>query len=134
MGTIVVGYVPTAEGEAALEAALAEARLRSADLVVVSSHPEEPFLRRGEGVVAEAEVASLSHRLEASGVPFTVNYLTRGFEPAEDLISVANSHNADLIVIGMRRRTPVGKLVMGSNSQRVLLDAECPVLTVKAAH
>ncbi len=56
----------------------------------------------------------------------------RGFEPAEDLISIAEASGAELIVIGLRRRTPVGKLILGSNAQRILLDAHCPVLAVKA--
>ena len=53
-------------------------------------------------------------------------------EAAEDLVSVAESHDAELIVIGLRRRTPVGKLILGSNAQRILLDASCPVLAVKS--
>ena len=57
--------------------------------------------------------------------------LVRGFEPAEDLIGIAEDSDADLIVIGLRRRTPVGKLILGSNAQRILLDAPCPVLAVK---
>jgi len=56
----------------------------------------------------------------------------RGNEPAEDLIAVAGELDADFIVIGLRRRTPVGKLIMGSNAQRILLEAPCPVLAVKA--
>jgi nucleotide-binding universal stress UspA family protein len=55
----------------------------------------------------------------------------RGHEPAEDLINIAEACDADLIVIGLRRRTPVGKLILGSNAQRILLDAPCPVLAVK---
>ena len=58
--------------------------------------------------------------------------LVRGNEPAEDLIEVAEEIHAELIVIGLRRRTPVGKLILGSNAQRILLDASCPVLAVKA--
>ena len=46
--------------------------------------------------------------------------------------AVAEETNADFIVIGLRRRTPVGKLILGSNAQRILLDAPCPVLAVKA--
>ena len=52
--------------------------------------------------------------------------------PAEDLIGVAEEEAADFIVIGLRRRSPVGKLILGSNAQRILLDASCPVLAVKA--
>ena len=58
--------------------------------------------------------------------------LVRGLEPAEDLIAVAEEVAADVIVIGLRRRSPVGKLILGSNAQRILLDAPCPVLAVKA--
>jgi nucleotide-binding universal stress UspA family protein len=52
---------------------------------------------------------------------------------ADDLIAVAEETSADFIVIGLRRRSPVGKLILGSNAQRILLDAPCPVLAVKAA-
>ena len=68
----------------------------------------------------------------ADGVDMEVRQLVRGNEPAEDLISVADETGADLIVIGLRRRTPVGKLILGSNAQRILLDAPCAVLAVKA--
>jgi nucleotide-binding universal stress UspA family protein len=61
-----------------------------------------------------------------------VRHFVRGLEPAEDLISIAEEVEAELIVIGLRRRTPVGKLILGSNAQRILLDASCPVLAVKA--
>jgi nucleotide-binding universal stress UspA family protein len=53
-------------------------------------------------------------------------------EPAEELLAAAERLSAVLVVIGMRRRTPVGKLLMGSTAQRVLLQATCPVLSVKA--
>jgi nucleotide-binding universal stress UspA family protein len=52
---------------------------------------------------------------------------------AEALVELADQRTADMIVIGLRRRSPVGKLVLGSNAQRILLDASCPVLAVKTA-
>lgn len=125
MATVVVGYVPKPEGDAALARAIEEAKLRAADLVVVNSHRS----RTDEG---EPDLGAARAALEASGVPYEVRQLVRGFEAAEDLISVAESHDAELLVIGLRRRTPVGKLILGSNAQRVLLDAHCPVLAVKA--
>ena len=71
-------------------------------------------------------------RLDDSGLEYDIRQLVRGFEPAEDLISLAETNSADLLVIGLRRRSPVGKLILGSNAQRILLDAPCPVLAVKA--
>lgn len=132
MGTVVVGYVSTAEGEAALERAVAEAQLRNASLVVVSSHRGGGGDDDDEELRAEARSESVRRRLEEAGVPHEVHTLVRGFEPAEDLIALAEANHAELIVIGLRRRSPVGKLILGSNAQRVLLDAPCPVLTVKA--
>jgi nucleotide-binding universal stress UspA family protein len=61
-----------------------------------------------------------------------VRQLVRGQDVADDLIAVAEEVAADFIVIGLRRRSPVGKLILGSNAQRILLDAPCPVLAVKA--
>ena len=61
-----------------------------------------------------------------------VRDLIRGKDPADDLIEVAEKENAALIVIGLRRRSPVGKLLMGSHAQDILLRADCPVLAVKA--
>lgn len=125
MSTVVVGYVPKPEGEAALDKAIEEARLRDAELIVVHSH-------RARGDEEEPDLGAIRSRLDASGVTYDVRQLVRGFEAAEDLVSVAEAQDAELIVIGLRRRTPVGKLILGSNAQRVLLDAHCPVLAVKA--
>lgn len=61
----------------------------------------------------------------------SVEVLSERKDVADDLISVADQRNAQVIVIGLRRRSPVGKLILGSNAQRILLDAPCPVLAVK---
>jgi nucleotide-binding universal stress UspA family protein len=66
-------------------------------------------------------------------VSHEIRQLVRGMDPADDLIQVAADVQADFIVIGLRRRSPVGKLILGSNAQRILLDASCPVLAVKSA-
>ena len=132
MGKVVVGYVPKPEGEAALDKAIAEAQLRGADLVVVNSHRGGAGFDGDASYQVETEMAAVRAKLDASGVVYDIRQLVRGFEPAEDLISIAEANSAELIVIGLRRRTPVGKLILGSNAQRVLLDAHCPVLAVKA--
>ena len=129
---IVVGFERAAEGRAALDRAIAEARLRDAELLVIHS------LKGGERDELETvlsyreEFAALEERLTAEGVRFRLIEFARGNSPSEDLVQVAAEENAELVVIGMRRRSAVGKLILGSNAQDVLLGADCAVLAVKA--
>jgi nucleotide-binding universal stress UspA family protein len=129
---IVVGFVPTNEGRAALRRAAEEARLRATRLVVINSNRGGRDLGSEDAARYEVELATVQRELSESGVDHEARQLVRGLEPAEDLIAVAEEVVADFIVIGLRRRTPVGKLILGSNAQRILLDAPCPVLAVKA--
>lgn len=132
MGTIVVGYVPKPEGRAALTRAAEEARLRGMRLVVVNSHRGGREFDRDDALESETQLDEVRDLLRDSGVDHEVRQLVRGLDPADDLVNVASEVAADIIVIGLRRRSPVGKLILGSNAQRVLLDAPCPVLAVKA--
>jgi len=131
--TIVVGYVPSPEGRAALRRAAEDARLRSTRMIVINSSRGGAHLDDDTAAEHERELAEVRAELDADGIEHEVRQLVRGLEPAEDLIAVAEETAADFIVIGLRRRTPVGKLILGSNAQRILLDAPCPVLAVKAA-
>jgi nucleotide-binding universal stress UspA family protein len=133
MGTVVVGYVPKPEGDAAVSRAIDEAKLRGAKIVVVNSHRGGQEFDGEASRRAEEDMERIKARLDESGVAYDLRQLVRGFEPAEDLISIAEANDAELIVIGLRRRSPVGKLILGSNAQRILLDAKCPVLAVKAS-
>lgn len=129
---IVVGYVATKEGRAALKRAAEECVLRNTKLIVISSHRGGKDFDADESTRFEAELTRIQGLLEERGLEHEVRQLVRGNDPAEDLILVANEEGADFIVIGLRRRSPVGKLILGSNAQRILLDASCPVLAVKA--
>jgi nucleotide-binding universal stress UspA family protein len=131
VGAVVVGYVAKPEGEAAVEQGIAEARLRNATLIVVNSHRGGREFDDDTSVQSDRDLSALDAKLQESGLTYEVRQLVRGFEPAEDLIGIAEASDAELIVIGLRRRTPVGKLILGSNAQRILLDAHCPVLAVK---
>lgn len=116
--SIVVGYSSRPEGRAALRRAISEATLRGAALVVLHG-PDDDLDELG----AQLQEAGVDHRVVGS---------SDGDDLAEDLLDLADSTGAAFIVIGLRRRSPVGKLLLGSNAQRVLLDAACPVLAVKA--
>lgn len=132
--SIVVGYVPTKEGRAALRRAAEEAQLRQTRLIVIHSERGGKDFDHEDVRAYEEELARVQSDLEAAGVAHEVRQLVRGLEPAEDLIAVAEETHADFIVIGLRRRTPVGKLILGSQAQTILLEAECPVLAVKSRH
>jgi nucleotide-binding universal stress UspA family protein len=125
--SVVVGYVPTREGETALEHAVTEARSRGTSLVVVNTSRGDALV--DQRYVDQEQLAALEERLD--GVDHLVVHAIRGREASEEILAVAQEHRAELIVIGLRRRSPVGKLLMGSTAQRVLLDAACPVLAVK---
>ena len=130
MAVVVLGYVATPEGNAALDRAVEEARIRHARLVAVLSHrDDEPPAAGGPEAEARQHVEA---RLMASGLAFEVRGV-RGDDAAEDIVATAAATRADLVVIGLRRRSPVGKLLLGSHAQRILLEAQCPVLAVKAA-
>ena len=127
--SIVVGYLATVEGRAALAAATGEAVRRSEPLVVVvSERGDETDEQKAELATALDEVRA---SLEAEDVPHEVGVISGGRDGAESLIGTAEETDATLIVIGLRRRSPVGKLILGANAQRILLDSPCPVLAVK---
>jgi nucleotide-binding universal stress UspA family protein len=127
--SVLTGYVPTPVGEAALDAALEEARLRNLPLIVLNSTNSEGV--RDERFADDEDASKLRARLQESGVEFQLLRTQGNREPAEVIVSTADEVAAQLIVIGLRKRSPVGKLLMGSTSQRILLDARCPVLAVK---
>ena len=81
-----------------------------------------------EGLIVE----EIGRELGDARVEWEVRHLVPGIDPAEDLLGVAIELNADLMIIGLRRRSAVGKFIMGSTAQRVLLEASCPILAVKA--
>lgn len=125
---VIVGYLATPQGRAALDRGIEEANLRGARLVVV--HTEEG--QRVEDTAGQRiELDRVRRRLEADGLDHEIRELARGNSPAEDLVQLADQVDADLIVIGIRRRSPVGKLVLGSNAADVILNAPCPVLSVQ---
>ncbi|WP_374456422.1 universal stress protein [Nocardioides sp.] len=128
MTTIVVGWTPDEYGEAALARAVEEARLREGGIVVVNA-------TRGDALVDERyadsdQLARLSQELADTGITVDVRR-SMGADVGDQVLAVADEVAADLIVIGLRRRSPVGKLLMGSVAQRILLGAECAVTAVK---
>ena len=127
--TIVVGYVPSPEGLAAVEYAVTQAQRDDARLVLVNSgirgYDSDPAF------ASATDLDALAGRLSDLGVAHEIRQAPQAISPAEEILQAATDVGADLIVIGLRRRSPVGKLFLGSSSQQVILDAACPVVAVK---
>ena len=127
---IVVGYVPKPEGRAALDRAIEEAKLRGGRLVVINASRGDTYVDAGYAAGAGDRAGQEPADRGGRGPEF--RQLVRGHEPSEEVVELAEELGAELIVIGMRHRTAVGKFLIGSTAQRILLDAPCPVLAVKA--
>jgi len=129
--TVLIGYVPTPEGEAAVTHGLKEAAAHGEDVVILNSP------RRGATVdahlVDEATATKLVERARSEGVTATVDHAQHGADIVTTFEEAVRRSGARLVVIGLRRRSPVGKLVMGSDAQRLLLELDVPVLAVKPA-
>lgn len=128
--TIVAGYIPTPEGVAAVDHAIDLAVLSGAKLVVVNTgHYGD---NANPSFATAEDLDALRDQLAQIKLEHEVRQVTQGRSAAEEVLDVASEVDATLIVIGIRRRTAVGKLITGSTAQQILLDADCPVLAVKA--
>ncbi len=130
MQTFVLGYLPDPAGAAALDWVLDEAMLRGpVTLVVVTVQSPASA---AAGFSAEQEADAVRARLASIGLAHEVRELPSTADAGQAILDAVQELDADLVVIGVPRRTPVGKLLLGSTAQRVLLGADCPVVAVKA--
>lgn len=130
--TIVVGYTPAPPGRAALVAAVAQAGKESKPLLVLNSGRGESLDDPTYAQPADLEWARAT--AEEAGVEVTIRQEMRGREAADELLDVLEEVGASLCVIGIRKRTAVGKMLLGSNANQILMNAPCPVLTVRSNH
>jgi nucleotide-binding universal stress UspA family protein len=126
--TILVAYSADEYGRAALDYGVSEVSRTGERLVVVN-------VTRGDALVdtryaGSADAQAVRDRLAA--LPVDAEFIqSMSQDVAEEVLSVAAAEDPRILVVGIRRRTPVGKLIMGSIAQRLILDAHCPVLAVK---
>ncbi|MGC5626916.1 universal stress protein [Georgenia sp. Z1344] len=142
--TVVVGYVPTDVGRAALRRAAHEAELRGWKLITVYTDTIDSQFDQDEQDALAAERKVITDHLDTIGIEHEMRRFTgkpavrgtdpslpeRGIDPGEDIVAVARESGARLVVLGLRRRSLVGKLLMGSNAQKIMQNAPCAVLGV----
>jgi nucleotide-binding universal stress UspA family protein len=130
--TVAVAHNESPEGQAALLQGAREARLQQSSLAVlhILEHDRSDSQEHRAGLSGQVQ-----HALQAAGlaeVPWTLHTASEAEGRAEALVRLTEEVSADLLVIGSRRRTPIGKFLLGSTVQRVVLDSPVPVLVVKA--
>ena len=128
---VLVGYVNTPAGHAALDAGIAQVHKDGGRLIVVNG--SRSVQRNDSYHLGEADLRSVEDDLAQAGIDHRVLTLEGDYDPAEQILDTAGEVGAELIVLGTRKRTPVGKYLLGSTIQKVIIDANCPVLSVKAA-
>lgn len=126
---IAVGYTPNPLGQAVLLAGIKEAQTRGGSLVVLNSSRGDAISDPGYAQPADLEWVRTT--CTEAGVEFSIRQEVRGKEPSEEMVDLLHEVDASLCVIGIRRRTAVGKMLLGSNANRILMDAPCHVLSVK---
>ena len=129
--TILVAYVPRPEGQAALDKGLEIAKRRQERLVVVNASPGG---RQDDPSRADVEdVERVEQLLAASGLETEFKQFVRGKDAVTEINEMVQALGVSVLVIGLHKRTAVGKLILGSVAHDILMTVECPVLAVKAA-
>jgi nucleotide-binding universal stress UspA family protein len=126
---VVVGYTPSPAGQAALLAAIIEVQQHDGTLTVLNSSRGDALADPGYAQPADLEWVRTT--CTEAGLDVDLRQEVRGREASDELVELLTELEADLCVIGIRRRSSVGKMLLGSNAHRVLMDAPCPVLAVK---
>ncbi len=128
--SVVVAYTPDSYGRAALDHAAAAARTTGTNLVIVNATRGDSFV--DTRFAADADLAAVRDKLTGEGLEVVMRHEVVP-DIADAVLAAAEEERATLIVVGVRHRSPVGKLLLGSVAQRVILDSPCPVLAVKPA-
>jgi nucleotide-binding universal stress UspA family protein len=128
--TILVAYVPRPEGQAALDKGIKIAQRRNERLVVVNASPggnkEDPSFADVQ------DFERVQQMLTNTNLNAEFKQYVRGKNAVEEIQALVESLQVSVLIIGLRKRSPVGKLIMGSVAQELLLSVSCPVLAVKS--
>lgn len=128
--TILVAYAPRPEGEAALQKGLEIAKRRNEHLIVVNASPGGTGEDASKADVQDVE--RVEQILAEAGISAEFKQFVRGKSAVDEIEDLVESRSVSLLIIGLRQRSKVGKLIMGSVAQDILLSVPCPVLAVKS--
>jgi nucleotide-binding universal stress UspA family protein len=128
---ILVGFDGSNVSREAIALAAEHADAFKAEIIIVRSMVGGPEVPRKDFEDAENGLEYEKNQLLDKKIPCESILSVRGMEAGEDLVRMAEENKAEEIIIGVRRRSKVGKLLFGSTAQYVILNATCPVVSVK---
>ena len=128
--TILLAYVSRPEGRAALNKAIEISKERNEPLLIVNASPGGP--QEDASLVPAFEVEEIEAELAAKGIQAEFKQYVRGNNAVDEINDMVETRDISLLIIGLRKRTAVGKLLLGSVAQEILMTVSCPVLCVKA--
>lgn len=128
---ILVGYDGSNVSKEAIAIAEQHAQVFNGEIILARSMVGGPEVPRRDFEQAENDLEYEKNVLLEKKIPCDHVLSVRGLEAGEDLVQIAEEKKVDEIIIGVRRRSKVGKLLFGSTAQYVILNAPSPVVTVK---
>jgi nucleotide-binding universal stress UspA family protein len=128
---ILVAYDGSKVTKEALQLAIKHASAFKGTILLVHSMVGGPEIPRKEFDDAEKELQQQGIILKGDGLSCETLLSVRGLEAGEDMVRIADEKKADEIIIGIQRRSKVGKLLFGSTAQYIIMNAPCPVVTVR---
>ncbi|HBT86920.1 MULTISPECIES: universal stress protein [Desulfobacter] len=128
---ILIGYKGINIGQDLLKLGAEHAKAFNATVLVVTSMLEGTEKDQKKILEAENNLDQAQVFFTAQGIACEKHLLIRGMEAGEDIVAFANEKKVDEIIIGVKSRSNIGKLLFGSTAQTVILEADCPVITVR---
>ncbi|MDP2646226.1 MAG: universal stress protein [Desulfobacterales bacterium] len=128
---ILVAYDGSGPAKNALALAAKYAKSFDAKVYVMTSMKGGPSEKPDDIKKAESELEHAKSVLDAAKISYDARQIVRGLEPGEDIVRFSKENAIDVILVGIEKKSRVGKFVFGSTAQYVILEAECPVVSVK---
>jgi nucleotide-binding universal stress UspA family protein len=129
--TILVALSPSERRTRIMDFAVEEAKLRDKKLIIVHSlyggdRTSEEEIEQGENLLKWAE-----EKARDAGLDVETHLLVRGKEPADDVLDFMKEVKPDMVIVGVKKRSPTGKLIFGSVPQKIILNSEVPVVSIR---
>ena len=128
---ILVGFDAAKSSTKSLELAKKHALAFNARVIVFTASGHSPELHTKELKELQAKLHEIQDGFKQDDIPCETHIAIRSLSPGEDIVYYAKDNDIDEIIIGVKHRSKIGKLIMGSTAQYIILEAPCPVVTVK---